>query len=195
MAKITKQRRMTRIESAGVRKEIVAHRQHGDGLYEYRNRTKGDLKLPKQVSKGTFNPDGSVPPNGTWEGDSYFMFMVPGDASLVRTIIDPNPKKPAVEIITPETEPKVVEPDVIILTEQHKQPIAKSPKKGSKKPMTEEKLILDQPDQITEAGKVEHVVQPKEQQLHEGKPSDDQMAGHDTLITEDPLDGVQVIKD
>jgi hypothetical protein len=57
----------------------------------------------------------------------------------------------------------------------------------------EEKLILDQPEQITSSGKVEHGVSedlPKvvESSPHESKPKE-------RLITEDPLAGVTIIRD
>lgn len=61
------------------------------------------------------------------------------------------------------------------------------------KPMTEQKLILDQPDTITEAGKVEHVVnKPKPvQKLNEqGKAAQPQP---DVLLNEGPVDDGFVI--
>lgn len=59
--------------------------------------------------------------------------------------------------------------------------------------MESQKLILDQPDTITIGGKVEHVVetpnvvrkQIKEQKKHQ----------EDTLLLEDPLDGVEILTD
>lgn len=54
--------------------------------------------------------------------------------------------------------------------------------------LTEKKLILDQPDTITHQGKVEHIVD-SEQKLTEqpkAKPTE-------TLLTEDPLEGVEII--
>jgi hypothetical protein len=54
-----------------------------------------------------------------------------------------------------------------------------------------EKLILDQPDQVTTVGKVEHVVQPEGKPLNEASPP--QTPQKDVLLTEDPLDGVEII--
>jgi len=59
--------------------------------------------------------------------------------------------------------------------------------------MNAEKLILDQPDQVTTKGTVEHVVQPQPvKPLNETTPHDPTQ-GKDVLITEDPLDGVEII--
>lgn len=53
-----------------------------------------------------------------------------------------------------------------------------------------EKLILDQPDQITEAGKVEHVAAPKPvQPLNEG----DGEEGPVVLLNENPMDDVEIL--
>jgi hypothetical protein len=55
----------------------------------------------------------------------------------------------------------------------------------------QEKLILDQPDMITENGKVEHVVSKPAQKLNETKAAKDKQA--DVLLNEDPIEGGFVI--
>lgn len=57
--------------------------------------------------------------------------------------------------------------------------------------MPEEKLILDQPDQVTSEGTVEHVVKNPEQDINETFPQ--QSPKKDVLINENPLDGVEII--
>jgi len=57
--------------------------------------------------------------------------------------------------------------------------------------MSEEKLILDQPDQVTDQGKVEHVCCDPQKQLNEGCPNEEDKK--DVLLREDPLDGVKII--
>jgi hypothetical protein len=57
----------------------------------------------------------------------------------------------------------------------------------------EEKLILDQPEQITKAGKVEHKVA-KGLPLNETAPDLD-AESKERLLTEDPLAGVTIIRD
>jgi hypothetical protein len=59
--------------------------------------------------------------------------------------------------------------------------------------MAEKKLILDQPDTITHKGKVEHLVEDPglPQKLHDS--NDPNKKQQDVLLTEDPLDGVEII--
>jgi hypothetical protein len=68
------------------------------------------------------------------------------------------------------------------LTEQHKE-----------EPKMQEKLILDQPDQITSSGKVEHAVDQNELPINEVAPLESK--AKERLITEDPLAGVTIIRD
>ena len=140
----------SKIERTIEKKRIIAHRQHGDGVYLYRNRNKNaQLELPKPSNDGRK----WVEPNGTWEGDSYFMSMIPREAVLVKTISEP--KKEDVNM--------------------------------------EERLILDQPDQVTKTGKVEHKVAedlPINETAPEGKAEESER-----LLTEDPLAGVTIIRD
>lgn len=56
-----------------------------------------------------------------------------------------------------------------------------------------QKLILDQPDQITTSGKVEHSVPGDEFPINEVAPKDSK--AKEILITEDPLAGVTIIRD
>lgn len=62
------------------------------------------------------------------------------------------------------------------------------------KEVTVEKLILDQPDQITNAGKVEHTVVQGEVSLNETTPQEN-TENKEKLLTEDPLAGVTIIRD
>lgn len=64
----------------------------------------------------------------------------------------------------------------------------------AKKEATVEKLILDQPDQITSAGKVEHTVVQGEVSLNETTPQEN-VDKKEKLLTEDPLAGVTIIRD
>ena len=140
--------KVTKIERAQNKKKILEYYQNGTGLYLFRNRNSASLELPK-VSK-----DGKkwVEPNGTWEGDSYFLSMVPREAVVVRTISEPDNKEVKLE----------------------------------------NKLILDQPDQVTSAGKVEHKVS-EGLPLNEVDPK--AADGSEKLLTEDPMAGVTIIRD
>lgn len=58
----------------------------------------------------------------------------------------------------------------------------------------ENKLILDQPDMVTERGQVEHVVrQPQVPQQPLNDATGDVQKQPEVLLTEDPLDGVEII--
>jgi hypothetical protein len=59
---------------------------------------------------------------------------------------------------------------------------------------SQEKLILDQPDQITSEGTVEHIVFDPKKSLNE-TPEDLSKPKPDVLLTEDPMEGIQIIRD
>lgn len=72
----------------------------------------------------------------------------------------------------------------------------KVPKNTPKTTVNEEnkmadKLILDQPDTVTSKGKIEHIVDDTMKPLND---STQGKKGSDVLLTENPLDGVAIIK-
>lgn len=141
-------KKVTKLERTQQKKQILDYYQKGTGMYLFRNRNaSASLELPKPSSDGKR----WVEPNGTWEGDSYFLSMVPREAVLVRTISEDN-----------------------------------------KEVKVESKLILDQPDQITRAGKVEHKAA-EDLPLNEADPKDSEVK--ERLLTEDPMSGVTIIRD
>ena len=141
-------KKVTKIERTNEKKRIIEHRQHGEGLFLFRNRNKAaSLELPKPSKDGKK----WVEPNGTWEGDSYYFRMIPENAVLVKTIQEPKKEETKMD----------------------------------------EKLILDQPEQITKSGKVEHKVS-SDIPLNEEAP---EAMSEEKLITEDPLSGVTIIRD
>lgn len=142
-------KKVSKMERTNEKKRIVEHRQHGEGLYVFRNRNAAaSLELPKPAKDGRK----WVEAGGTWEGDDYFFSMIPGDAVLVRQISEP--------------------------------------KKEGK---MEERLILDQPEQVTRSGTVEHKVA-DDLPLNEVAPEGD-ADRKERLLTEDPLAGVTIIRD
>ena len=58
-----------------------------------------------------------------------------------------------------------------------------------------DKLILDQPDQITSSGRVEHAVTDDSLPINETSPQEEVSKKRERLITEDPLAGVTIIRD
>jgi hypothetical protein len=67
--------------------------------------------------------------------------------------------------------------------------------------MNEEKLILDQPDQVTTEGKIEHlvsnddVVEINENSKKKRKIKNENSSENNKLLTEDPIAGVTIIRD
>ena len=140
-------KKVTKIERTQQKKQTLDYYQKGTGLYLFRNRNaSASLELPKASKDGKR----WVEPNGTWEGDSYFLSMVPREAILVRTLAEEN-----------------------------------------KEEKVENKLILDQPEQVTKTGKVEHKVL-EDLPLNEADPNG---AEKEKLLTEDPMSGVTIIRD
>jgi hypothetical protein len=107
-----------------------------------------------------------VKPQEEWRGDSYYLLHVPAEASVV-------------EVIRTNDDAPVINENTTFKTEERKEEM--------------DKLILDQPDCVTQKGKVEHVlVQPTKKPLNEVVPQDPSQPG-DMLINEDPMDGVEII--
>lgn len=152
-------RKVNKLERMQQKKQALEYYQNGVGLYVFRNRSSvASLELPK-VSK-----DGKkwVQPNETWEGDSYYLSMVPKEAIMVKVLEEPKSN----ECLNENKENKV-----------------------------DEKLILDQPDQVTNSGKVEHSVD-NDLPLTETKPQkEEKNKSKEKLLTEDPLAGVTIIRD
>jgi|688.fasta_scaffold589592_2 hypothetical protein len=70
-----------------------------------------------------------------------------------------------------------------------------SPDNNLKENKMEEKLLLDQPDQVTQIGKVEHVVADDKKPINEDNEVKEESTTKETLLTEDPLAGVTIIRD
>lgn len=81
MKKIGK--KSNKYERTEQKRKLVEYHQGGTGIYRFRNRSSvASLELPKPSLDGKK----WIQPNGTWEGDSYFLSMVPKDAILVEAI-------------------------------------------------------------------------------------------------------------
>lgn len=161
--KFNKLSKMHRSQVLDMKRKKAADAVKGDGVYLFVNNTRGDLTLPKPPLKGP-NP---VPPGRTFEGDSYFMcLMKTNDVRLIQVI------KPA-EVKAVATLPAL--PNLITEKEEN----------------MSQKLILDQPETFTHQGKVEHTVPDGPNvKLNENQPL---QKPADRLLTEDPLEGVEII--
>ena len=148
-------KKITREEKTENHKKMIIQKQHGEGLFLFKNKSPfASLYLPKK----SFDGKKCVGPNETWKGDSYFFTMIPQDAILIETLINPN------------------------------QTIKENK-------MSEERLLLDQPDQITNNGQVEHIVSNAQVSINEDDKKEEQTEIKDKLLTEDPLAGVTIICD
>jgi len=184
---VTSRRKKTKYEKMAERKALMDHHLQGKGLYRFRNRNKATLELPKPgisvltgesvtvVGPVVYNSDGTtVPGSGEWDGDDYFMQCVRNrEAILVKTVRPPEESESR-----PETQPEA----------------ELEPLNEAKEEEMEEKLILNQPDQVTAEGTVEHVVPPTEPQPLNEVPTSPK-DGTEKLLNEDPMSGVQIIKE
>lgn len=76
-------KKLNKYERTEQRKKMLDHRQNGTGLYIFKNKSSvASLELPKPAKNGKK----WVGPSETWEGDSYFLSMVPDNAIIIRTI-------------------------------------------------------------------------------------------------------------
>ena len=158
--KYNKMNRRQRLENM---KQKRAEAMSGTGLFVYQNHTPGTLDLPKPTATGKKR----LQPGEQFQGDSYYLTLVPSMLIIIRCIV---PQGTPAEVTT--------EPPAEVIKESA---------------MPEEKLILDQPDRVTAKGTIEHVVEePKKQQLLESQPKSTQTQP-DILLTEDPMEGVEIL--
>jgi len=105
-----------------------------------------------------------VAPKEQFQGDSYFLSLVKPPNNLLKLVKTITTDLPA------ETQPQT-------LMESN---------------MNEQKLILDQPDRVTSKGTIEQVV--KQQPVQKLNDSvEKKQPSKEVLLTEDPLDGVEII--
>lgn len=141
---------MNRYEQMVVQKEKLNYVLQGSGSFVFRNITSGSLMLPKESADGKLH----VAANEEFQGDNYFMSLVPRDCVLVR-----------------------------VLDEE-------------KTMLNEEKLILDQPERVTNEGVVEQVVvdpKAKKKPTKKQQPQREHKQELDVLLNEDPMAGVQIL--
>jgi hypothetical protein len=155
--------KLNRYQRREVNAEKLKNNMGGTGVYIYENNTDGDLKLPKPTDSGLR----MIGPRKRFQGDSYFMTWVGSPMNLLRLVEEVVPKKTYQEI------------------QQEKQELLNEVNMN-------DKLILDQPDTITNNGKIERVVaQPNQIPLNDV--TDPEQKKPDVLLTEGPLDGIEII--
>jgi hypothetical protein len=123
-------------------------------------------------------------------GEGVYLYVNPTSADITL----PRPTKSGIRSVGPKAQfqgdnyyMQLVRQGLLRLVKEIQSP---EQQRAANEPKMEEKLILDQPDTITEAGKIEHVVKKpsQSQKLNEGK------KGHsktqpDVLLNESPADG------
>lgn len=165
--------RLTRQERREVHAEKLKNDMGGSGVYIYENNTEGDLKLPKATDSGVRQISPKGKPGCRFQGDSYFMKWVGSPMNLLRLI------EVVVPMMTFEQLQAHKEQQELLLEEEAM--------------ANEKKLLLDQPDTVTTHGKIERVVVDPEQQAINDVTDPAPKKQHDVLLTEDPLDGVEII--
>jgi hypothetical protein len=104
-----------------------------------------------------------VGPKEQFQGDSYFMSLVKPPINMLKLI----------KVISQNL------PETQTLVESN---------------MNEQKLILDQPDRVTSEGTVEQVVkQPNEKKLNDSVEKKSVTQNNEVLLTEDPVDGIEIV--
>lgn len=124
---------------------------------------KNNTKGTLNLPKATASGKKDLAEGEEFQGDSYYMQLVPTMLRYIRCI---TPADNATQTGT-------------ALTELRESTMS-------------EKLILDQPDRVTNQGTVEHVVAEPKQKLHENSPKS-QPQKQDVLLTEDPMEGVEIV--
>lgn len=159
-------RRFNRYERKEIRERKLRNDMAGTGVYVYENNTGGDLTLPKPTASGQKR----IGPKERFQGDSYFKQWVGPPMNLLKfveaVVVSPPPV-----LEGPGERFQKLEEATLMIDHQRK-------------------LLLDQPDTVTHTGKIEHVVDTAPKKINEGNPNQQPA---DVLLTEDPLDGVEII--
>jgi hypothetical protein len=167
--------------STAKKKEKMTRLMAGDGVFIYENNTDADLSLPKPSLEGFTK----VGPRRRFKGDSYFMTLVKTPVCLLK-LIEEVKEEAKIEEIVEEVKINHEKKEDGSINNKVKKVVRKKKKKKAKKgskPKMKEKLILDQPDVVTEAGKLEQI-ENEETQVQEEK-----------LLTENPSGDIEIISE
>jgi hypothetical protein len=159
-----RRKKLTREQKKELRADKIKNNMTGSGIYVYENNTDADLTLPKPTASGVR----SVSPRNRFQGDSYYMNWVGPPMNLLKLV----------EEILPKTNPTNTNVDPIVNEECN---------------MNQKKLILDQPDTVTNQGKVEHVLVDENSAIQPINDATDSSPKADVLLNESPLDGLEII--
>lgn len=153
--------KMNKWDLMALKKKKLEDSLKGSGRFLFVNNTRGDLTLMKPPLKGR-NP---VPPGQTFEGDSFFNYLLKtGDARLVEVIESPN-----IALPPPVTEGKI---------DMEKKLMLDQPERFTNQGQTEQ--VLADPKKVNKP-------------LNENQPAKAGNRPVDKLLTEDPMAGVEII--
>lgn len=164
--------RLNRYERREMHAEKLKNDMSGTGVYIYENNTDGDLKLPKPTDSGVRQISPKNKSGCRFQGDSYYLQWVGSPMNLLKLVEEVVPKMTHTELM------------------EHR---AKQEQLLEEEAMANEQLLLDQPDCITHQGKIERVIIEPEQKSINDNTENSQKKPVEVLLTEDPLDGVEII--
>ncbi len=157
--------RLNRYEAREYRKKRMKQVFAGKGLFIYENNSDGDLILPRPTTSGMR----AVLARQQFQGDDYYMQMVrTNELRLIKTLISAE-EEDMKKKLNEETEAKK--------------------KKLNEETEANNQLLLDQPAKFTHEGQVEYVAPQDKLSLNEQAPPTKQ---NDVLLTEEPLDGLEI---
>lgn len=167
--------RLSRYERRELHAEKKKNDMSGTGVYIYENNTDGDLKLPKPTDSGVRQIAPRKLPGCRFQGDSYYLQWVGSPMNLLKLI--------------EEVVPKMTHPELMAHRAKEEQLLEEEAMAN------EQQLLLDQPDTVTRAGKIERVVSNQKPlndnaELNSTKPT---TINPDVLLNENPLDGIEII--
>lgn len=176
------------------KKEKLKNLMEGAGVFVYENNTDADLSLPKPSIEG-FKLIG---PRKRFKGDSYFMSLVKTPICLLRLIEEVKDEEIKTEDIVKDEEVLKNIPETIKEEEKKETKLINNKRKAKKKKKTKkaktkkgekmkEKLILDQPDVVTNSGKMEQKGLENQEETVESQ--------EEKLLTENPSGNIEIISE
>ena len=165
--------RLTRYEKRTMHAEKLKNDMAGTGVYVYENNTDGDLTLPKPTDSGVRKISPKGKPGCRFQGDSYYLQWVGSPMNLLKFVEEIVPKMTFQELQDHKAKQQLLLEETEMANERQ--------------------LLLDQPDCITHNGKIERVVVEPGQIKINDNTDPNQKKPADVLLTEDPLDGVEII--
>jgi hypothetical protein len=137
-----KYNRLNRAERRQNQQELRNEAMHGEGIFVYQNNTKGELMLPKPTLGGVKK---KIAIGEQFQGDNYFMRLVPSMLRLIR-VIQPPPLK---QLPITENKENIMQEEKLILDQPDRvtsegttEQVASTPKQNLNENKAKEKEVL-----------------------------------------------------